>query len=188
MRLCGRPVDPRSPREAIALGIGLLTEDRDRLGLIGSLDVRENITLANLRVVARGPFLSKPRERAAVLRLVDELRIRPDGIDRQVSELSGGNRQKVVLARWLHTDCRVLIFDEPTAGVDVGARYEIYLLIRRLVEKGIGVLIVSSDLPEILGICDRVIVLREGKIAGSVLAGEATQETLLALASPGTAA
>ncbi|HEX4825909.1 MAG TPA: sugar ABC transporter ATP-binding protein [Candidatus Polarisedimenticolaceae bacterium] len=183
LRLDGRPIDPRSPHEAIALGIGLLTEDRDRLGLVGTMNVRENITLARLR-----RLLSRSRETAAARARAVELQIKPADVERPVGALSGGNRQKVVLARWLETEGRVLIFDEPTAGVDVGARREIYLIIRRLVEEGIGVLVVSSDLPEVLGICDRVLVMREGKIAGEVLAREATQESLLALAAPGAAA
>jgi ribose transport system ATP-binding protein len=188
IRLGGRPVDPRSPREAIASGIGLLTEDRDRLGLVGSMNVRENVTLAHLGEVSLGPFLVRAWEAEAARARVDELTIRPADPERSVLDLSGGNRQKVVLARALQTRCKVLIFDEPTAGVDVGARHEIYLLIRRLVEEGTGVLIVSSDLPEVLGMCDRVLVLREGKIAGSLLGREATQERILALAAPGAAA
>jgi len=188
LSLDGRPIDPRSPRDAIAAGIGLLTEDRDQLGLVASMNVRENVTLASLQEIARGPFLSRTREVAAARARVDDLRIRPADIERPVGELSGGNRQKVVLARWLLTRCRVLIFDEPTSGVDVGARHEIYVLIRRLVDRGIGVLVVSSDLPEVLGLCDRVLVLREGRVAGELSAREATQELLLALAAPGAAA
>ncbi len=188
VRLCGRIVDPGSPREAIALGIGLLTEDRDRLGLVGTMNVRENVTLASLEAVARGPFLSRSRETAAVSARVEELTIRPPDAERPVTTLSGGNRQKVVLARWLQTRCRVLIFDEPTAGVDVGARHEIYVLVRGLVEQGIGVLIVSSDLPEVLGLCDRILVMREGTLAGELAAREASEERILALAAPGAAA
>ena len=179
----GRPVAPRSPREAIALGIGLLTEDRDRLGLVGSMNVRENVTLASLRSLSVGGFLSRARETAAAMRRVDELRIRPADVEAPVAHLSGGNRQKVVLARWLETSSRVLMFDEPTAGVDVGARTEIHAAIRRLAEDGVGVIVVSSDLEEILEICDRVVVLCHGRVAGELPAQEATQEAILHLAA-----
>lgn len=183
----GRAIDPRTPGQAIALGLGLLTEDRDRLGLVGSMDVRENVTLAHLDDVASGPFLRRGREAAAARAQVDGLRIRPADIAMPVPHLSGGNRQKVVLARWLHTRSRVLLFDEPTAGVDVGARFEIYTLIHRLAASGTGILVISSDLPELLGLCDRILVLCEGRLAGELRAAEATQEAILQLASGGAA-
>ena len=135
----GLEVAPRSPREAIDLGIALLTEDRNRFGLIPDMTVKENITLADLREFARGPFIRRTRERPAARRLVERLRIRPPGIDRPVAQLSGGNRQKVVLARWLLARSRVLIFDEPTSGVDVGGKWEIYNLINSLAQGGTAI-------------------------------------------------
>jgi len=183
--LAGREIAPRAPHEAIALGLGLLPEDRDRLGLVGSMDVRENVTLANLDDVATGPFVRRGREEAAARARVDELHIRPADTAMPVPHLSGGNRQKVVLARWLHTRSRVLLFDEPTAGVDVGARFEIYTLIHRLAAAGTGVLVISSDLPELLGICDRILVMCEGRLAGERRAADMTQEGIMHLAAGG---
>jgi ABC-type sugar transport system ATPase subunit len=183
MTVEGRPVDPRSPREAIDLGIGLLTEDRDGLGLIAPMNVRENATLAALSDFRRGPFVAKRREREAVRGLASRLRIKTRSIESAVSELSGGNRQKVVLARWLATRSKILIFDEPTAGVDVGARHEIHALIDTLSGEGRGVIVISSDLDELLSIADRIVVMREGRIAGELSASEATREKVMTLAT-----
>ncbi len=185
MFLEGREIAPRSPREAIDLGIALLTEDRNRLGLVSTMNVRENVTLASLRALGRGIFTSLRREETATRRHVDRLRIRAPSLDAGVDQLSGGNRQKVVLARWLETRSKVLIFDEPTAGVDVAAKAEILALVRELAAGGAGVMVVSSDLPELLGLSDRILVLCEGAIAGDLAAGEATQERVMTLATGG---
>jgi len=178
----GREIAPRSPYEAIREGIGLLTEDRNRYGLIMQMSIRENITLANLRAVLTGPFIDRKKEETAARALADDLRIKAPGTGTNVETLSGGNRQKVVLARWLNTNARVLIFDEPTAGIDVGVKYEIYTLINRLAAEGIGVIVISSDLPELLGICHRVAVMCEGRLTGVVAGAEATQETVMTYA------
>ena len=183
MRLDGREVDPRSPREAIELGIGLLTEDRDRLGLLPQMNVRENITIAGLLRFCRGPFIAKGKEAAAARGHATALRIKAASIESPVSTLSGGNRQKVVLARWLETRSRLLLFDEPSAGVDVGARHEIHKAIVDLAAGGCGVIVVSSDLDELLAIADRIVVMHEGRIAGEFLAGLATREGIMALAT-----
>ena len=181
----GREVSPRSPREAIDLGIGLLTEDRNRYGLIMQMAVRENISLANLRDLVVGPFIRRKKENGVARRHVEELRIKTPTIEQQVENLSGGNRQKVVLARWLYTRSKVLIFDEPTAGIDVGVKYEIYSLINQLTKDGVGVLVISSDLPELLGVCNRVAVMCEGRITGFLSREEATQEKVMTLATGG---
>jgi ribose transport system ATP-binding protein len=181
----GREIAPRSPREAIDLGIALLTEDRNRLGLVSTMSVRENVTLAGLRALGRGMFTSAAREAAATRHHVERLRIRTPSLDAGVDQLSGGNRQKVVLARWLETRSKVLIFDEPTAGVDVAAKEEILSLVRELAAGGAGVIVVSSDLPELLGISDRVLVLCRGRIAGELAAEDATQERVMTLATGG---
>jgi ribose transport system ATP-binding protein len=181
--LDGRPVDVRSPREAIDLGIGLLTEDRDRLGLVPQLNVRENITLAGLKRMSYGPFVSRRREGAAARGLSSRLRIKAPSIESPVSALSGGNRQKVVLARWLETRSRVLMFDEPTAGVDVGARHEIHALLGELAAGGCGVIVVSSDLDELLAISGRIVVMREGRVAGELGRSEATRGAIMTLAT-----
>lgn len=179
----GKEISPRSPREAIDLGIGLLTEDRNKYGLILQMSVGSNITLANLDSLTRGPFISTAEERRVVRTFVDDLRIKTPDADRSVDQLSGGNRQKVVLARWLFTHSRILIFDEPTAGIDVGARYEIYRLMNSLAAEGVGIIMISSDLPEILGMCHRIAVMWEGRLAGILSGSEATQEKIMSLAT-----
>lgn len=179
----GREINPRSPREAIDLGIGLLTEDRNRYGLIMQMCVRENITLSNLRELLNGPFIRTSRERSVASKVSSDLRIKTPSLEQEVEHLSGGNRQKVVLARWLCTKSKVLIFDEPTAGVDVGAKHELYNLMNQLVKNGIGVLVISSDLQELLGMCDRIAVMWEGQLTGILSRQEATQEKIMLLAT-----
>jgi len=181
----GVEVAPRSPREAIDLGIGLLTEDRNRYGLIMHMSVRENISLSNLRKVVKRFFIHRPSEESVARQFSDDLRIKTPTIEQEVEHLSGGNRQKVVLARWLFTRSKLLIFDEPTSGIDVGVKYEIYQLINRLAKEGIGVLVISSELPELLGISDRVVVMHEGRIAGILARAEATPERVMTLATGG---
>lgn len=181
----GKPIHPRSPHEAIDLGIGLLTEDRNKYGLIMQMNVRENLTLSNLREVVNGFFISRTKENAVARRHADDLRIKTPSIEQEVEALSGGNRQKVVLARWLFTQSKVLIFDEPTAGIDVGVKYEIYHLINNLAQKGIGVMVISSELPELLGICNRIAVMQEGRLMKVLDHDEATQERIMTLATGG---
>ncbi len=183
MLLDGRELNVRAPHEAINAGIALLTEDRNRYGLVMQMSVRENISLANLRSLLRGPFIDRKREEDTARRFAEDLRIRPPDTGAAVETLSGGNRQKVVLARWLATKARVLIFDEPTAGIDVGVKYEIYTLINRLANEGIGVLVISSDLPELLGICHRIAVMCEGQVTGIVDVPGATPEQIMTLAT-----
>jgi ribose transport system ATP-binding protein len=185
--LRGREIRPRSPREAIDEGIGLLTEDRNAYGLIMQMTVRENITLASLRQVANGPFIAGAKESSVAERFSAELRIKTPSIEQQVEHLSGGNRQKVVLARWLFTKSALLIFDEPTAGIDVGVKFEIYQLINRLAQEGVGIIVISSDLPELLGVSDRVAVMCEGRLTGVLSRQEATQERVMLLATGETA-
>jgi ribose transport system ATP-binding protein len=179
----GKTIEPRSPRQAIDTGIGLLTEDRNKLGLIMQMGVGQNISLSNLRAVMSGPFINRSRERIDVQKFSDDLRIKTPSLEQEVEHLSGGNRQKVVLARWLYTKSKVLIFDEPTVGIDVGVKYEIYNLMLNLAKEGIGVLVISSDLPELLGICDRIAVMCEGRVTGTLTRAEATQEKVMTLAT-----
>lgn len=184
----GRDIDPRSPREAIDLGLGLLTEDRNRFGLIPALTVRENLTLAGLARLTRGPLIRRGRERETAARIASRLQLRPADPETPVAALSGGNRQKVVLGRWLLTRPKVLIFDEPTAGVDVGARVEIYQWIEQEATEGTGIIVVSSDLAELLGLCDRILVLCAGEAAGELSRAEATGERIMTLATGGARA
>lgn len=183
--LDGRPVTVRSPRDAIKLGIGLVTEDRKALGLILGMAVRENITLAGLSKLLRLGFVSRRSEREASRAFVEELTIKTPSLDQAVQNLSGGNQQKIVLAKWLFTQSKVLIFDEPTRGIDVGAKTEIYQLMNRLVEQGVAIIMISSELPEVLGMSDRIIVMHEGSIAGELSRDEATQERIMHLATGG---
>jgi len=181
--LDGKPIAPKSPHDAINHGIGLLTEDRNRLGLVLPMNVRENISLAGLDPFLTGPFINRKAEEAAAQRSVEELQIKPQATEAEVETLSGGNRQKVVLARWLSTKARLLIFDEPTVGIDVGAKYEIYTIINRLAAAGVGIMVISSDLPELLGVCTRIAVMCRGRITGIIPAKDATQERIMALAT-----
>ncbi len=185
MFLEGKEIAPSSPRQAIDHGIGLLTEDRNKYGLIMQMNVRENISLSNLREIVKGLFIHKAREVQVAQKFTDDLRIKTPGVEQEVEHLSGGNRQKVVLARWLFTKSKVLIFDEPTAGIDVGVKYEIYNLINRLAKDGIGVVVISSDLPELLGISDRVAVMWEGRLMGILPRAQASQENVMTLATGG---
>ncbi|HLB00210.1 MAG TPA: sugar ABC transporter ATP-binding protein [Bacteroidota bacterium] len=178
----GAEIRPGSPREAIDLGIGYLSEDRNRDGLVLEMSVRENITLPSLPKVTRGWFIDKKTEGEACGGLIKQLTIKTPDMNRRVEELSGGNRQKVVLARWLMTNSRLLIFDEPTAGIDVGVKFEIHSLIDSLAAGGMGVLVISSDMPELLGVSDRVAVMSGGTVTGVLARGEATQERIMELA------
>ena len=174
-----------SPNEAIRHGVALLPEDRRRDGLILPRSVRENITLASIRRFLRHGFLMVRRERNEVQKYVRQLDIRIPSLNSAVQNLSGGNQQKVVLAKWLCCQVKVLIFDEPTRGIDVGAKVEVHRLMNQLVEEGMGIIMISSELPEILGMCDRIIVMREGHVVSHLHRQEATQEKILSLAMLG---
>jgi len=181
--LQGRAASIRSPRDAVRQGLGLLAEDRKEHGVLLELSVRENLTLSNLRSVAnRLGFLEIRKEKRIANDLIKRLAIRVGSPEQAVSELSGGNQQKVALARWFHADCRAVILDEPTRGVDVGARMEIYRLIDELARKGVAVVIVSSDLLEIIGMCDRVMVMSQGRVAGFLDKSELSEENIMRLA------
>lgn len=183
IELDGRPLTIRNPRDAIASGICLLTEDRKRQGLILNHSIQENFGLPNLGKFARLGWLSQRRERAALLAHGGQLRLRMASPRQPASSLSGGNQQKVVLAKWLERHAEVLIFDEPTRGIDVGARYEIYLLMNQLAEQGKAILMISSELPEVLGMADRILVMHEGRVTGALPdARSATQEQIMDLA------
>jgi len=179
----GREVSINSPADAKRVGIAYVTEDRKSSGLVLTSSVKENITITALREISRGLFLSPRMEREVVQNLCDRLRIKTPSIRQTVKNLSGGNQQKVVLAKWLVSRPRILVLDEPTRGIDVGAKQEIYRLISDFAKEGLGIIVVSSEMPEILGICDRIVVFRRGRISGQLSAGEATQEQLMHLAS-----
>jgi ribose transport system ATP-binding protein len=183
IHLFGKAVEVKSPQDAIRQGVGLLTEDRKSQGLVLGMTVRENTSLANLASLVRRLFIDKRRERQVAEEYVKSLQIRTPSVEQIAQNLSGGNQQKVVLAKWLFTQSRMLIFDEPTRGIDVGAKVEIYRLMNELVREGVGVLMISSELPEVLGMCDRILVMHEGHLAGELKRGEATQEKIMQFAT-----
>jgi rhamnose transport system ATP-binding protein len=172
-----------SPAQAVKAGLGLLSEDRKELGLLTDLSIRENVTIANLSEVSRFEVISRKKEDSLVNRLVPRLRLKYHSNEQPVSSLSGGNQQKVLLSRWLATKAKVLLLDEPTKGVDVGAKADIYTIIGDLAARGLGLVVVSSYLPELLGICDRVIVLHDFGVTGELAIEDATEEAVLHLAS-----
>jgi ribose transport system ATP-binding protein len=173
------PARIASPVQAVRAGIGLVTEDRKAQGLLLPLAIRVNTTLANLAAVARGGWLRGADETAAVERLRTLLRVRSDSIEQPVDQLSGGNQQKVVFARWLHRDCRILLLDEPTRGVDIGARADIYAQLDGLAAAGKALLMVSSDLRELMAVCDRIGVMSAGRLVAIFERGQWTQARLL---------
>jgi rhamnose transport system ATP-binding protein len=171
-----------SPREATAAGIGYVPEDRRRHGVVLEMPIAANVGLASLAALSKRGLIDRKAERELAERFVDRLRIRAVSVSEEVGSLSGGNQQKVALARWLATRPPVLILDEPTQGVDIGSKSEIHALMQGLAEQGLAILMISSDLPEILGMSDRVAVMRNGSIAGILSREEATQHAVLALA------
>jgi len=177
--LNGRPLRISSPRQAINSRIGFLTEDRKGEGLVLALSVRDNICLASLNQFSRLGIVNGSTENSRAQRYVKELRIKTPGIKQKAVNLSGGNQQKVVLSKWLSSNADILIFDEPTRGIDVGAKAEIYELMNQLTQKGVALLMISSELPEIIGMSDRILVMSRGRINGEFAAGEATQEKIL---------
>ncbi|MEW5960478.1 MAG: ATP-binding cassette domain-containing protein, partial [Chloroflexota bacterium] len=181
----GERVAIDSPQTAINLGLGLLTEDREEQGLVLEMSTSQNITLAALDRDWPGPFLNHQAELDLAEHYIRRLNIKPASPNHQTRFLSGGMQQKVILSRWLATRSRVLIFDQPTRGVDVGSKVEIYRFMTDLIRRGIAIMIVSSDLPEILGMCDRILVLREGMLVASLTRDQATPEVIMAYAKEG---
>jgi ABC-type sugar transport system ATPase subunit len=181
IELDGRKLHIRGPQNAIDAGIGYLTEDRKGEGLALQLGVDQNITLAHLPT--RFGFINLAEERRIARRRRDELNIRTPSIRRRVQVLSGGNQQKVVVARWLETRARVLFFDEPARGIDVGAKAEMFGLIEDLAKEGQAVVMISSYLPELLNMCDRILVMHEGEVAGVIPREEFSEERVMALAA-----
>lgn len=166
-------------------GIGFVTEDRKTQGLVLDFSIKENITLTNLNKCASSGIVNQTKENSMVAKYIEELKIRTSGPDQRVKSLSGGNQQKVVLAKWLGTEPDILILDEPTRGVDIGARKEIYHIINQLAEAGVAILMISSELPEVIGMADRVIVMQEGKLTGEVKKEQMTQEIIMQYATGG---
>jgi len=181
----GREVEIRCPADAIRAGMGFLTENRKEEGLVLSMSVKENITLpfvGRLRGYLPGLIGSELEDQVA-RKFFEELRIKAPSLKKRVKELSGGNQQKVVLAKWLATRSKVLIFDEPTRGIDVGAKVEIYQLMNELARQGVGILMVSSELPEVLAMSDRIMVMADGRVTAILDRAEATEELIMRYAT-----
>ncbi len=175
----GQEIDISTIDKAITSGIAYATEDRKAYGLVLIQEIKDNITLANLEAISDGGVINEPKEMTVTSDYRKKLNIKCSSIRQQVVNLSGGNQQKVVLSKWLFANPEILILDEPTRGIDVGAKYEIYSIINRLASEGKGIIMISSELPEILGVCDRIYVMREGKIVGELPASEASQEIVM---------
>ena len=178
IRVAGEAVTIRSPKQAVDAGIALITEDRQRTGLALDRSLRENMTLAHLGGVTRGGFLQQAEEKAVAKRYIERLRIRADGPEQLAGRLSGGNQQKIVIGKWLYSDPRVVLFDEPTRGIDVNAKREVFSLMDEMAREGKAILMVSSELPELLQVADRILVMREGKITAELPRGTTQQEIM----------
>jgi ribose transport system ATP-binding protein len=188
VKVDGKPVRPGSVDSAVRAGIGLCPEERKSQALLLGESVATNISMASLTRFARAGFLDRRAERRAAAEVAGSLELRPAGVDREMRTLSGGNQQKVVLARWLLRDCRVLLLDEPTRGVDVGARSEIYALVRQLADKGVAVVVVSSEIEEVLGLADHVLGVGDGAVLAQGPATELTEHDVLDIIMRGDAA
>ena len=183
IRLDGKSLSNSNPRQAIKNGFALITEERRASGIFGILNIRDNTTISSLGKYRRGLFLSRKKMSDSTRWAISSMRIKTPSQNTKIRTLSGGNQQKVILGRWLLTEPTVLLLDEPTRGIDVGAKYEIYQLILNLAHEGKTVIMVSSEMPELLGVCDRILVMSGGRLSGEVRAKDATQEQIMALAA-----
>lgn len=176
----GKAVQPRSPAQAQALGFAMVPEDRKMQGILPNISVRGNITISMLKsLLNKWGFLMESKEEEIAQREIRELNIKTPNSDKLISQLSGGNQQKVILARWLETHPKLLILDEPTKGIDVGAKAEFYRIIAECARRGMAVIVISSELPEVIGLSDRILVMREGRISGEVMRSDFSEETIL---------
>lgn len=185
IKVFGKSVSIKSPQDAIHLGIGLLPEDRKILGIISTMTVKENVSLTILPKISSLNFVNRKKENLLVNDFVKLLNIKTVSTESAVTSLSGGNQQKVVLARWLAAKVKILIVDEPTQGIDVGAKSEIHKILRQLADNGVAVIVISSDLPEILTVSDRILVMKRGKLVAELDSSEATKENIMSFATMG---
>jgi ribose transport system ATP-binding protein len=183
IRLEGELVEFRHPREARAAGIALVTEDRKRLGLFAQMNVRENVSICALERATSSGLLRRRREEALAQESIEGLQIKTAGSSAMITSLSGGNQQKAIIGRWLHTRPKVLLLDDPTRGVDVGAKAELYRLMDRLCREGLGIILTSSELPELITVCDRIVVLAEGRLTAEISGSEATEQKIMEAAT-----
>ena len=185
--LAGREVRFRHPREACQAGIGLVTEDRKRLGIFAAMNVGENVSICTLDRTGAAGWISRSKEWAMASGVAHKLAVKTAGLAAAITSLSGGNQQKCIIGRWLLTEPQVLLLDDPTRGVDVGAKAELYRLMDQLVRSGIGIIMTSSELPELLTVCDRILVLSDGRLTASFLRSEATEQKIMEAATLGAA-
>jgi len=183
IQLEGKEVRFRHPSDAKAAGVAMVTEDRKRFGLFAQMVVRENITVCTLEESTRAGLISTSVEREKTFESIKQLGVKTNGPEAPITSLSGGNQQKCIIARWLRTNPKVLLLDDPTRGIDVGAKAELYKLIDGLCREGLGIIVTSSELPELITLCDRVLVLCEGRLTGELKRGEVTEERLMELAT-----
>lgn len=179
----GEKVPVRSPKDIIAKGVALVTEDRKVTGLYLRGTINDNIAAVAIRKLLSRGLYSRKKAREASQEYIDKLKIKTPSSDQIVGDLSGGNQQKVVIAKWLLNEPEIIIMDEPTRGIDVGAKRDIYMLIGSLVQQGKSVIMISSEIPELMGVCDRIAVMSEGRLSGEVLRKDFSQERIMALAS-----
>lgn len=179
----GKEIQINKPLDAINQGIGLVTEDRKRSGIIAPMSLRENMTIASLKAISSNSIISKKKEKDISNEFYGKLKVKANGIEDNIMNLSGGNQQKIVLSKWLMKDIKVLILDEPTRGVDVGAKVEIYNIITELAQKGVAIIMISSELPELLGMCDRILVLGRGRLWGNIQRKDFSQERIMRAAT-----
>jgi ABC-type sugar transport system ATPase subunit len=181
----GKELSLKNAGDAVASGISLASEDRKRYGLILSEDVCKNISLASLKKISTNSIVNENEEIRSAEKYRTELKIKTPTIESKAETLSGGNQQKIVIGKWLMTMPKVLILDEPTRGIDVGAKVEIYNILNELVDRGVGVIIITSELPEMIGMADRILVMHEGRFTGELMVKEATQEKIMYYATGG---
>lgn len=179
----GKEINPKSPKEAIKLGIALVPEDRKQQGALLTVDIKENISMPILKKISKGTVVNKKKELNIANRHIEGLKIKTPSVKQLVKNLSGGNQQKVILGKWMAAESEFIIFDEPTRGIDVGAKYEIYKLMNSMVESGKTILLISSEMEELMGMSDRIVVLSEGKITGELNKENFSQEVIMSFAS-----
>ncbi|UWP61090.1 sugar ABC transporter ATP-binding protein [Ruminococcus gauvreauii] len=179
----GKECENRDPREAIKNGFFMVSEDRKHDGYVGTMTIRENMTLSIMDKISKHTFIQKKEEKAVVHKFFDYLKIKAPSSETSITSLSGGNQQKVIISRALATDMKVLFLDEPTRGIDVGAKAEIYKIINELAEEGLSIVVISSEMPELISLCDRFVVLRDGRIAGEFMKNEVNEQILLEAAA-----
>jgi len=183
LSLSGRPLKIRAPEDAIRNRIALVTEDRKAEGLFLQQSVKTNTTISGLKAFCRAWIIRRSKENEQVRNLIKQLQIKTPSMDHLVSAMSGGNQQKVILARWLNIGAQVLLLDEPTRGIDVGSKHEIYQLMSQLAEKGVGLIMISSELPEILGMSDRILIMCEGRMVKELPRAQANEEIIMSYAT-----